>query len=126
LANGNRRNEGANMSSHVWCHGPNCHTYHTLDRVRGSKGSKVLRTKKVKQHTDRAWYNPNSIFNYFCSQNCIYDFWNANAQRVIALAPRTEPLETKIEDPKKVKYEYSYGSYTRTEINKIDNETNVG
>ena len=80
--------------TYVWCHGPECHKRNTKDRVRGSKGSKVLRTRKVKQHTDRSWYNPNSIFNYFCSQTCIFDFWNANAQRVIAWAPRTEPLET--------------------------------
>ena len=33
-----------------WCHGPECHTKVTTDRVRGSKGSKVLRTRKVKQH----------------------------------------------------------------------------
>jgi hypothetical protein len=24
-----------------------CHTYHTVDRVRGSKGNKALRTRKV-------------------------------------------------------------------------------
>jgi hypothetical protein len=30
------------MSEHVWCHGPSCHLNHTVDRVRGSKGSKVL------------------------------------------------------------------------------------
>ncbi len=83
--------------TYVWCHGPECHRRNTKDRVRGSKGSKVLRTRKVKQHTDRSWYNPNSIFNYFCSQTCIFDFWNANAQRVIALAPRNEPLETRCE-----------------------------
>ena len=83
--------------TYVWCHGPECHRRNTKDRVRGSKGSKVLRTRKVKQHTDRSWYNPNSIFNYFCSQTCIFDFWNANAQRVIALAPRNEPLETPCE-----------------------------
>mgnify|MGYP003133407018 FL=1 len=83
--------------TYVWCHGPECHTRNTKDRVRGSKGSKVLRTRKVKQHTDRSWYNPDSIFNYFCSQTCIFDFWNANAQRVIALAPRNEPLETRCE-----------------------------
>ncbi len=30
-----------------WCHGPMCHTSRTTDRVRGQKGSKVLRTRKV-------------------------------------------------------------------------------
>ena len=101
------------MSNYIWCHGPNCHTLTTQDRVRGSKGFKVLRTRKVKQHTEYAHYNPNSIFNYFCSQNCIYDFCNANAQRVIALAPRTEPLETPINDPVKEDKPY-YSSWNIT------------
>ena len=114
--------------SHVWCHGPYCHTHVTTDRVRGSKGSKVLRTRKIKQHTDRSWYTPDSIYNYFCGQGCIADFWNANAQRVIALAPRIEPLETPIHDPEKKTYQSSYGDYgyTRTTINKIDTSNDVG
>ena len=112
--------------SHIWCHGPKCHTYSTQDRVRGTKGSKVLRTRKVKQNTDRSWYDPNNFYNYFCSNNCYNDFANKNAQRIISLDPRTEPLETKIEDPKKETTETHWGSYTRTIINKIDSSNNVG
>ena len=106
------------MSNYYWCHGPNCHTYKTQDRVRGSKGSKVLRTRKIKQQTNRSWYSPDSIYNYFCSQNCIANFWNANAQRVIALAPRHDPLETPIDDPTKEKHTTSWGhNYYTHEIN---------
>ena len=47
--------------SHVWCHGPKCHTYSTVDRVRGSKGSKVLRTRKIKQ--DKYNYHKNMYGN---------------------------------------------------------------
>ena len=36
------------VSEFIWCHGTNCHKSHTTDRVRGSKGSKVLRTRKIK------------------------------------------------------------------------------
>ncbi len=109
------------MSDYFWCHGPQCHTYKTQDRVQGSKGSKVLRTRKIKQNTDRSWYNPDSIFNYFCSQNCIYNFWNANAERVIALVPRNEPLETRIEDPTKEKVTTNWGhTYYNHTIKKID------
>ena len=36
------------MSDFNWCHGPQCHEKHTVDRVRGVKGSKVLRTRKIK------------------------------------------------------------------------------
>ena len=114
------------MSSHVWCHGPKCHTYSTQDRVRGTKGSKVLRTRKVKQHTTSQWYNPNNFYNYFCSQSCYNEFANTYAQQIIRIAPRTEPLETRIEDPKKVTHEYQYGNYTTTEIKKIDTSNNVG
>ena len=52
------------MSDFNWCHGPECHKKHTVDRVRGVKGSKVLRTRKVKRYNmgDRNpfWYD------YFC------------------------------------------------------------
>ena len=93
------------MSSHVWCHGTNCHKSHTQDRVRGSKGSKVLRTRKIKQTE----WNQNSFFKYFCSNGCYNDFANANVDRIVALAPRNEPLETPIDDPTKIKHTTSWG-----------------
>ena len=116
------------MSYH-WCHGPSCHTYSTTDRVRGSKGSKVLRTRKVKQTE----WNKNSFYRFFCSNGCYNDFAREHAEQIIRIAPRTEPLETPIEDPKKTKYEsdYTYSDGTRhtwttTEIKKIDTNNNVG
>ena len=116
------------MAEYYWCHGPECHTKVTTDRVRGSKGSKVLRTRKVKQHTDRSWYRPDNFYNYFCGNACYNDFANTYAQQIIKIAPRLEPLETRIEDPKKTKhvsdYVYSDGTrhtWTTTEINKLDN-----
>ena len=113
------------MSSHVWCHGPNCHTYSTVDRVRGSKGSKVLRTRKVKQYS--GYQLGTSLYNWFCSMSCYNDFANSYADQIVRIAPRTEPLETRIEDPKVEKHETSWGrTYTHTTINKIDNESNVG
>ena len=114
------------MSSHVWCHGPNCHTYPTVDRVRGSKGSKVLRTRKVKQYNGIQLGT--SFYNWFCSNGCYNDFANKHVEQIIRIAPRTEPLETPINDPEKKTYQSSYGdySYTRTIITKVDNESNVG
>ena len=106
------------MSSHFWCHGPSCHTYTTQDRVRGSKGSKVLRTRKIKVNNNGY---PSGIWQYFCSNGCYNDFAREHAEQIIKIEPRHEPLETPIEDPKKVKHEYQYGSYTTTEITKIDN-----
>ena len=85
------------MSSFVWCHGPECHKSHTQDRIRGVKGSKVLRTKKIAQRTESRWYNANNFYNYFCSNSCYNDFANEHIQQIIAIAPRTEALETPIE-----------------------------
>ena len=110
------------MSDFVWCHGPNCHTYTTQDRVRGSKGSKVLRTRKINRNNS----NYISMYSYFCSNGCYNEFANKYVEQIIRLAPRPTPLETPIEDPKKETEHHRWGSYTRTIINKIDNESNVG
>ena len=85
------------MTDFNWCHGPNCHTNKTVDRIRGSKGNKVLRTRKIKQTE----YNRNSVWSVFCSQGCYTDFFYKHWQEVIAIAPRREALETPIKDPQK-------------------------
>ena len=112
------------MAEHVWCHGPYCHTHQTVDRVRGTKGSKVLRTRKVKIYNN----GYDGLYNWFCSQHCYNEFANKYVEQIIRIAPRTEPLETPIHDPEKKTYQSSYGdySYTRTTITKVDNESNVG
>jgi len=100
------------MSEYKWCHGPSCHKSHTQDRIRGSKGSKVLRTRKIKQDTDRSWFNRNNFYNYFCSNGCYNDFANANIERIVAIAPRHTPLETPIDDPVRERSEYGYYNTT--------------
>ena len=115
------------MADYFWCHGPECHTKVTQDRVRGSKGSKVLRTRKVKQHTEQGWYRRDNFYNWFCSTGCYNDFAHKYVEQIVRIAPRTEPLETPIEDPKKTEHEGWGGhKYYSTTINKIDNENNVG
>ena len=111
------------MSSHFWCHGPSCPTYSTQDRVRGTKGSKVLRTRKIKIN-DNGY--PSGFYKYFCSNGCYNDFANKFAEQIVRIAPRNEPLETRIEDPKRETEQGHWGTYTRTVINKIDNESNIG
>jgi len=110
------------MSSFVWCHGPECHKSHTQDRIRGVKGSKVLRTKKIAQRTESRWYNANNFYNYFCSNSCYNDFANAHIQQIIAIAPRTEALETPIEVTKEP-YTNSWSGQTtmETRIRTVDN-----
>jgi YHS domain-containing protein len=78
--------------------------------VRGVKGSKVLRTRKVK------YWSGSGIYNYFCSQGCYNEFANKYIQEVIAIAPRTECLETPILDPTKEHHSNSWHSWTNTKI----------
>ena len=99
------------MSEYNWCHGTNCHKSHTLDRVRGSKGNKVLRTRKIK--IDQ--WNNNHYFRFCCIQGCYNDFASANIERIVALAPRNEPLETPIDDPVRERSEYGYINTTINE-----------
>ena len=108
------------MSNFVWCHGPTCHKSHTQDRIRGVKGSKVLRTKKVAQ---TRWNSGErtSMYSYFCSQGCYNDFANTYVREVIALHPRTEALETPVNVDKVQDTYYNGQSYTRVEISRVDN-----
>jgi len=102
------------MSDFNWCHGPECHERHTLDRIRGVKGSKVLRTRKVKMFGQR------NIWSFFCSMTCYNDFAKEYMAELLAIAPRPDALETPILDPKKETTTTEYGySYSNTEI-KVD------
>ena len=108
------------MSNFVWCHGPGCHKSHTQDRIRGVKGSKVLRTKKVQQHAFNSGERT-SMYSYFCSQGCYNDFANTYVQQVIAIAPRTEALETPIEVTKTPSTDWRGEPCINTQITTVDN-----
>jgi hypothetical protein len=90
--------------AYQWCHGPKCHKNHTQDRIRGNKGNKVLRTRKI---TTTSW-NENNCWSVFCSQGCYTDFFYKHWAAVIAIAPRTEPLETPIDVQVETRTDY-YG-----------------
>jgi len=111
------------MSDFNWCHGPECHTKQTQDRVRGVKGNKVLRTRKVKVSE---YWSVNSSWNYFCSHHCQQDFWNAYGPQIRAIAPRNEPLETPVNVSKEERTNtWSDRTYTETIIEPINNNEGV-
>ena len=104
------------MSDYNWCHGPDCHTYTTQSRVRGSKGNKVLRTIRIKETK----WNEGNIYRYFCNQNCLHGFLTHHLQSIVAIAPRREAQETKIKDPIKETHSTEWGhTWTSTTIEKI-------
>ena len=108
------------MSHVVWCPGPSCHTSHTQDRIRGVKGSKVLRTRKVAQTKWNSGEHYN-MYSNFCSQGCYNDFANKYVREVIAIAPRTEALETPIDVVKEQRTDYFNRPYVQTKIIAVDN-----
>ena len=118
------------MSDYNWCHGPNCHTYETQSRIRGSGDNKVLRTVKIKETK----WNSDHAFKYFCNQNCLYGFINKHLEEIVKIAPRREALETpiKVEKNKYESYRYRWNGEggtervpyqaTRTTIKLVDND----
>jgi len=108
------------MSDYNWCHGPKCHTRHTQDRIRGVKGSKVLRTRKIKQTS----WNARNCWSHFCSQGCYTDFLYAHWEEFIRLHPRTEALETPIEVTKETVETPYWGKRVVTQIKEVDNNPN--
>ena len=98
------------MTDFNWCHGPSCHKQHTQDRIRGVKGSKVLRTRKVK------YWSGSGFYNYFSSNSCYNEFANKHVEQIIAIAPRTEALETPINVTKETTDNPYWGRRVETKI----------
>ena len=67
-----------------YCQGPNCHTYTTKDRLRGTKGNKTFQTRR---RTSFYYGNGN-----FCCLRCQDDWFNDFGNRAIDHFGRlTEP-----------------------------------
>ena len=105
------------MSNFNWCHGPSCHTYETQDRIRGVKGHKVLRTRKITQNN----WNANNVWSHFCSQGCWNEFAYAHWEEFINLHPRLEALETPIDVVVETKEDYFGRPYKQKVIKAVDN-----
>ena len=54
------------MSELKYCHGPECHTYSTKDRLKGMKGSKTYQTRR------RSFL----VYGEFCDTRCYNDWFN--------------------------------------------------
>ena len=100
-----------------WCHGPRCHKRATTTRVRGVKGSKVLRTIKI--NVDNNYRN--GYWKYFCDQTCLMDFVCKHTQAMLNIEPRTEPLKTPIEVVVETRTDWQGLPYKQKAIRSIDN-----
>ena len=98
------------MSQYNWCHNPKCHTYHTTDRIRGVKGKKVLRTRKIKVVDSSQSYYWQGWENHFCKIGCLMEFIKQHITSIVAIAPVNQASETPIDvvQEKVERYNYTY------------------
>jgi hypothetical protein len=110
------------MNRHI-CQGPECHTYTTQSRIRGVKGSKVLRTRAARYDmTSHSW---GYIWErYFCDERCMQN-WLAKhmTQLMNVVGINTKPQETPIDVVKETK-EGWHSRYSNTTIKLLNEQTN--
>jgi hypothetical protein len=98
------------------CQGPECHTYRTQSRVRGPKGSKVLRTRFA-----RCEYTPEhrSFWeDYFCDERCLHAWLKAHLNNLmLSVGIKTQPSETPVDV---IKETYERESYTGSKYTYTD------
>ena len=87
------------MSKYNWCHNPDCHTIETQSRVRGSGDNKVLRTVKIKARRYGTYQE--NIWDYFCNNNCLFQFLNKFGREIANSYSVKQPSETPIKHPYK-------------------------
>ena len=103
------------MSDYNWCHNPDCHKIETQSRVRGSGDNKVLRTVKI----NVSGRYPQGIWQYFCNNNCLFQFLNKFATEIAntysVKQPSETPIKVKTEKYDTHKYRYTNNGYERYE-----------
>jgi len=111
------------MSRYSWCLGPHCHEKKTQDRIRGTKGNKVLRTRRVRWYRDDYEHK----WNYFCSQHCMTEYIDKHLQAFIRIEPRPEPLETRCEvtETKREGRQYDWQNNTYKECTYTTKDINI-
>ena len=108
------------MSELKLCQGTKCHTYHTQDRLKGTKGNKTYQTRR----RSSMYYGSGN----FCSMNCYNDWAETFIDRAIDHFGRlTEPKHL-TEDNAWIKdYNWNYNNGENTGrtyyyVNKITKE----
>jgi hypothetical protein len=104
------------------CQGPKCHTYDTQSRIRGPKGSKVLRTRNARYNSDdNQWGFPWE--RYFCDERCMQDWLKIHMTQLINFVGiQTKPKESPIEFIQETRQGWN-GPYVYTTIKLLNDTT---
>ena len=77
------------------CQGPECHTYKTQSRIRGPKGSKVLRTRFAR--CDFTPEHRSFWEDFFCDERCLHAWLKVHLNNLmLSVGINTKPNETPI------------------------------
>jgi hypothetical protein len=116
------------MSKHI-CQGPKCHTYDTQSRIRGVKGSKVLRTRNARyDNVTQEKHNWLKNWEYFfCDERCMNDWLDVHMTQLISFVGlKTKPSESPIDIIQETREGWN-GTYVTTTIKLLseqsDNDT---
>ena len=96
------------MSNLKYCQGPDCHTYYTQDRLKGTKPNKTYQTRR----------RSNLLWDLFCDTRCTYDWIATYGTRAVDHFGRTTKAKHLTEDNAWVK-DYNYSSGWGSERNYI-------
>ena len=115
------------MSKHI-CQVPFCHTYDTQSRVRGVKGSKVLRTRNARYDLQDSRYNDNEYINrwefYFCDERCMNNWLGVHmAQLINYVGIKTKPQESPIDIVQETRTNWTGNPYTVTTIKLLSEQS---
>ena len=115
------------MTKHI-CQGPECHTYDTQSRIRGVKGSKVLRTRNARydisnqSHPRHDWVYPWEF--YFCDERCMNKWLNTHMTQLINyVGLKTKPQESPIDVVETVHQNWQGQDYTHTTIKLLSEQS---
>ena len=111
------------------CQGPKCHTHDTQSRVRGPKGSKVLRTRFARYESDVPHEWARNWEYFFCDERCMNEWLNIHMVQLISyVGLKTKPSETPIDIVQELRKTWSGQEYTSKTIRFLsepDIENNV-
>ena len=86
-----------------YCQGPECHTHHTKDRIRGHKGDKHYETRR----RSHFYYGKGN----FCDQRCMYDWINKHIEQALTHFGRlTKPKRVGCDSAWYKDYKYNYNN----------------
>ena len=101
------------MTKHL-CQGPECHTYKTQSRIRGPKGSKVLRTRFAR--CDFTPEHRSFWEDFFCDERCLHAWLKVHLNNLmLSVGINNKPQETPIVVEKETKEGWR-GTYVDTTI----------